>query len=576
MKGAETTFAAGTRRGSRRAPLVFVAVVLALAAVVWRLVVSSGEVSQRYFGRVTPPEGDVLRYANGAEPETLDPGHMSGQPDGRIARAIFEGLLIPHPQTLKPIPGVAERWELAADLVTYTFHLRDDARWTNGDAVTARDFEWSWKRVLHPDTPARYADLFYLIRGAREYKQGGPESGVAIRALDDHTLQVVLEAPTPYFIELVMFYPFLPVHRATLEAHGDRWTHPGNIVTNGPFRLAHHRQNDRFVLDKFADYWDAENVRLDGIVAYSMDDLTTMINMYRAGLTDWNPSGYLPAEFVPYVQHYEDYRAGAFLGSYYYSVSVGNPPFDDKRVRQALAYAIDRERITQFVMHNSVAPWGRFVPDGFADYPYPQPVTFDPERARRLLAEAGYPNGEGFPTLEILFNTSEDHKKIAEAIQAMWKTHLGLDVALTNMEWASYLRKSRALDYQVARRSWIGDYLDPNTFLACLKTGDGNNRTGWGNPRYDALLAEASRERDTARRMRLLAEAEAIALDEMPYLPIYSYRTREFVAPYVRGWYPTMLDTHPFKFIWFDRGGLRQTRATTGAAQRHASGGGRR
>ncbi len=320
-------------------------------------------------------------------------------------------------------------------------------------------------------------------------------------------------------------------------------------------------------MEKFAGYWDADNVQLDGIVAYSMDDLTTMMNMYRAGLTDWNPSGYLPAEFVPYVQHYQDYRAGSFLGSYYYSVSVTKPPFDDKRVRQALAYAIDRAQITQFVMHNSVQPWGRFVPDGFPEYPYPEAVMFDPKKARSLLAEAGYPNGEGFPPIEILFNTSEDHKKIAEAIQAMWKKHLGIQVSLTNQEWASYLRSTRALEYQVARRSWIGDYLDPNTFLACLKSGDGNNRTGWSNARYDELLQRAARERDPRRRMQLLGEAESIALDEMPYLPIYSYRTREFVAPYVRGWHPTMLDTHPLKFIWFDRGDVAQAEGARGGGQ---------
>lgn len=565
MAGAEIPVDQGASPKPRRAPLVGAALGLVVLLAVWRLVATPGEAASRYFGRTEPPAQNVLRYANGAEPETIDPGHMSGQPDGRIARAIFEGLLVPDPRTLEPVAGMAKSWELAADGVTYTFHLRHDAVWTNGDPVTARDFEWSWLRVLHPDTPARYADLFYVIRGARRYKAGEEAVDVGIRALDDFTLQVTLESPTPYFIELITFYPFLPVHRATVEKHGDRWTHTDHIVTNGAFRLLHHRQNDRFEMRKFEEYWDADNVLLDGVIAYSMDDLTTMMNMYRAGLTDWNPSGYLPAEFVPYVQHYDDYRAGAFLGSYYYSVSVTKPPLDDKRVRQALAYAIDREQITKFVLHNSVAPWGRFVPDGFPEYPYPEAVTFDPQRASRLLAEAGYPNGAGFPAIEILFNTSEDHKKIAEAIQAMWKKHLGIEVSLVNQEWASYMRSTRALEYQVARRSWIGDYFDPNTFLACLQTADGNNRTGWGNARYDELLERASREHDVDRRMRLLSEAEAIALDEMPYLPIYSYRTREFVAPYVRGWYPTMLDTHPLKFIWFDRGDAARARASGGS-----------
>jgi oligopeptide transport system substrate-binding protein len=502
-----------------------------------------------------PPAAEVLRFANGPEPETLDPGLMSGQPDGRIARAIFEGLVTPDPQTLMPIPGVASDWELADDGVTHTFHLRPDAVWTNGERVTAYDFEWSWMRVLHPDTPARYADLFYLIRNARAYKarELDDPAAVGIQALDDDTFRFVLESPTPYFLQLLTFYPFLPVHRATVERYGDAWTHPEHIVSNGPFRLAEHRQNDRFVLEKSEGYWDAENVRLDGVIAYSLDDLSTMLNMYRAGMTDWNPSGYLPAEYIPYVQHYEDYRAGPFLGSYFYSMVVTRPPFDDKRVRQALAFAIDRDEITRFVLHNSVAPWGRIVPEGFSQYPYPDPVRFDPERGRRLLAEAGYPGGEGFPSIEILFNTSEDHKKIAETIQAMWKQHLGITVKLLNQEWASYMRTTIDREYQVARRAWIGDYVDPNTFLAILRGGDGNNRTNWENVRYGEPVEQAAHELDAEKRMQLLAAAEAIALEEMPFIPIYSYRSREFVAPYVRGWHPTALDAHPLKYIWFER-----------------------
>jgi oligopeptide transport system substrate-binding protein len=510
----------------------------------------------RYFGRTTPPAEDVLRYANGAEPETLDPGLMSGQPDGRIARALFEGLLIPHPETLEPIEGMATHWELSEDGLTYTFWLREDARWTNGDPVTASDFEWSWKRVLDPNTPSRYADLFYLIEGARAYKSG--EIGidaVGIHAVDPHVFEVTLEEPTPYFIQLVTYYPFLPVHRATVETYGDRWTHPENIVSNGPFRLVYHRQNDKIVMVRNEDYWDAATVRLDRIVAYSLDDIATMLNMYRSGMTDWNPSGYIRAEFIPYVKHYEDYTSGPFLGSYFYSFAVGNPPFDDKRVRRALALAIDRESICHNVLHDSHIPWGNFVPLGFRQYPYPEGLSFDPQEAQRLLAEAGYPEGEGFPGFEILFNTSENHRKIAEAIQAMWKKHLGIDVSLMNQEWASYLRTTVALDYQVARRSWIGDYLDPNTFLSCFLSDSGNNRTGWHNAEYDSLLALAGSQQNATARMLLLADAESLLLEELPVLPIYSYKSNEFVAPYVRGLYSTATDTHPLKFVWFDREG---------------------
>lgn len=509
-----------------------------------------------WFGRTTPPDDDVLRFANGAEPEILDPGLMSGQPEGRIARCLFEGLLAPHPETLEPIPGLATRWDVSPDGRRYTFHLRRDSRWTNGDRVTAHDFAWSWLRVLHPDVPSRYADIFYLIENGAAYKKREIESAerVGIRALDDSTLQVDLVAPTPYFLELVTYYPFMPVHRPTVERWGDRWTHPDHIVTNGPFRLVHHRQNDRFVMDRFDGYWDARNVRLARVVAYSIDDLTTSLNMYRAGMTDWNPSGYLPAQYVPYVRRYRDFRAGPYLATYFYSFNVTRPPFDDARVRRALALAVDRERITRFLLHDSKTPWGGVVPPGFRDYPYPAGVGFDPEAARRLLAEAGYPGGRGFPPVEILFNTSEDHRKIAEAIQAMWKEHLGIDVALSNQEWASFMRACIGLEYQVARRSWIADYMDPNTFLYVLRSGDGNNRTGWSDARFDALIEQAGREADGVRRLQLLAQAEALALHEMPFLPIYAYRSVELVAPYVRGLHSTALDTHSIRHVWFERG----------------------
>ncbi len=548
------------RNGKARALwLVCGAIVVVAVAIAWWRTASAPPADAAYFGRTTPDAADVFRFTNGAEPETLDPAMLSGQPDGRVARTLFEGLLVPDPRTLRPRAGIAHAWELAPDGRTYIFHLRTNAGWTNGERLTAHDFAWSWMRVLHPDTPARYADLFYLIHNARAYKKReiADPAQVGIHALDDSTLQVTLDAPTPYFLQLLTYHPFLPVHRPTLEAHGDGWTRPEHIVTNGAFRLVSHRQNDRMVFEKWNGYWDSANVRLQRIICYSVDDPGTMLNMYRAGMTDWNPSGYVPAQFVPYVKHYKDYRAGAYLALYFYSLVVTEPPLDDKRVRQALACAIDREQITRYVLHESVAPWGNIVPHGFDDYPYPEGARFDPERARQLLAAAGYPNGQGLPQIEILFNTGEDHKKIGEAIQAMWKQHLGIAVRLTNQEWASYMRATVDRKYQIARRSWIGDYVDPNSFLAILVSGDGNNRTNWGDARFDSLLASAGRDHDPARRMQLLAAAEAIALDAMPFIPIYAYRTREFVAPYVRGIHPTALDEHPLKFVSLVQSGER-------------------
>jgi oligopeptide transport system substrate-binding protein len=520
-----------------------------------------------YFGRATPPAGDEFRFVNGAEPEALDPALLSGQSDGRIAQALFEGLVVQHPRTLEPVPGVARRWEVSPDGRTYTFHLSVEARWSDGRRVTAADFEWSWLRVLHPDTPSRYADLFYLLRNGRAYKKreitGTVQVGVHAR--DDSTLVVELETSTPYFLQLITSYAFLPVPRWQVERWGDRWTRPEHIVGNGAFRLAEHRPNDRLVLVRNARYWDAAHVRLRKVIAYCSEDLATTLNMYRAGMTDWNPSGFIPAEYIPYVRHYADFRAGPFLATCFYSFNVTRPPCGDARVRRALALAVDREQITRYLLHGSKVAWGNVVAPGFAAYPYPAGVGYDPVQARQLLAAAGYPGGRGFPPVELLFNTSQDQRKIAEAVQAMWNRELGIDVQLANQEFGSYMRATTSLQYQIARRSWIADYNDPSTFLFVLRQGDGNNRTGWGDARFDSLLAEAAAELDPVRRGTLLAAAEAIALEAMPFMPLYAYETVELVAPYVRGWYPTAMDVHPLKDIWIERG-ARRTAAAPEAA----------
>jgi oligopeptide transport system substrate-binding protein len=556
----------GARGRKRRRRSLFAAITLAATTILVAASARTEAPRAKYFGRVEPPADDVLRFANGAEPELLDPGLMSGQPDGRIARALFEGLVTPHPRTLAPTPGMASRWEISPEGLRYTFHLRSNARWTNGDRVTAHDFRWSWLRVLSPKTAARYADIFYCIRNAKPYKQGTLQDAahVGVHAMDDTTLVVDLEAPTPYFMQLVMYYPFLPVHRATVEKYGERWTHVDHIVGNGAFKLTFHRQNDRFVMDRNQDYWDVANVRLRRIIAYSVDDLTTMLNMYRAGMTDWNPSGYLPAQYIPFVRDYEDYHSGPYLGTYFYSFNVTQPPFDDARVRRALALAVDRERIVKYLLHDSRSPWGNVVSPGFEGYPYPEGVRFDPAAARALLAAAGYPAGRGFPAVELLFNTSQDHRKIAEAIQEMWRQHLGIEVQLANQEWGSYMQNTTRLQYQVARRSWIADYLDPNTFLFMLRSGDGNNRTGWSDARFDSLIALAGRTLEEPARFAIMAQAERIALDAMPYLPIYGYSTVELLAPYVRGFYSTPLDVHPLKHLYFEHGD--EARGAGGAA----------
>jgi oligopeptide transport system substrate-binding protein len=538
--------------------LLLIALVLALGgscAPTGSPTVRTAASERRYFGDITPPAENVFHFNNQAEPETIDPGVMAGQPDGRVARALFEGLVVPDPRTLAPTPGQAYRWEVSPDGLTYTFHLRPHLVWSDGTPLTARDFVYSWRRVLKPETVARNSSLLYPLKNAEAFNKGTitDETRLGVAAPDDSTVVATLESPTAYFLFLTQFYTYIPVPRQAIERWGARWTLPGHIVSNGPYVLDYWRQNDRFEFVRNRRYWDAASVRLDRIVAYSVDDLNTSTNLYKAGVIDWSPSGSIPAPFLPYMKPYADFRTGDYQGTYFYSVNTTRKPYDNVWVRRALNYAIDREAITRDLLKGTRRPWGRNVPSGYPGYEPPPEIKFDPARARECLAKAGYPGGRGFPKISILFNTSEDHKRIAEAIQAMWKRELGIQVELSNQEWGSYLQATTTLQYDVARRSWIGDYLDPNTFLNMLVTGDGNNRTGFSNARYDALLHGAAREVDVAKRMAMLREAEALALDQAPYLPIYHYSTTELVKPYVRGLYQNALDTHPLKAVWIDR-----------------------
>jgi ABC-type oligopeptide transport system substrate-binding subunit len=351
----------------------------------------------------------------------------------------------------------------------------------------------------------------------------------------------------------------VPQH--VVEKYGDRWTQPEHVVGNGPFLLTEWRQRDHFTFVKNPEYWNAGVVKLDKIIAYSVEDLNTSTNLYKAGTIDWNPSGYIPSQFIPYMRQFEDYRQGRYQGTYFYSINTTRSPFDNPWVRRALNHAVDREAIANQLLKKSRDPWGLFAPSGYPGYEPPEPVRFDPDYARECLARAGFPNGQGLRKIGILFNTSEDHRRIAEAIQAMWKRELNIEVELVNKEWGSYLAAQTALDYDVVRRSWIGDYLDPNTFLSCFLTGDGNNRTGWGDPKYDALLRRATFELDPGKRFALLRDAEALLLDSGVVLPIYHYSTNELVKPYVRGIHQTALDTHPLTRVWIDHGWRARTPA---------------
>ena len=502
----------------------------------------------------------ILLKGNGTEPQELDPDIVTGVTEYHILMSLLEGLVSEDPHDLHPVPGVAERWDVSPDEKVYTFHLRTNAKWSNGDPVTAQDFLESYKRILTPSLASEYSYMHFVVKNAQAYNEGkiADFSQVGYRALDDHTFQVTLENPTPYFLSLLLHHSWYPVHVPTIRKYGDpyqrgnKWTRPGRFVGNGPFVLTKWRVNDVIIVKKSPTYWDRDRVRLNEIRFYPIESADTEERAFRAGQLHVTDTMAL-SKIDFYKTHYPDLlKIDPYLGTYFYRINVTKPPLNDKRIRRALALTIDRESIVKDVLRGGQLPAFCFTPPGTAGYTCRAHLYEDVNEARRLLAEAGYPDGKGLPPIELLYNTSEAHRIIAEAIQQMWKKSLGVEVQLVNEEWKVYLDAQRTLDYQICRAAWIGDYADPNSFLDMWLTGGGNNETGWSNPEYDRLIAEAARTADPAKRLEIFQQAEAILLDELPIIPIYFYTHVYARRPEVKGWYPTILDNHPYKYVYLE------------------------
>lgn len=503
----------------------------------------------------------TLHWGNGTEPQSLDPHIATGVPEHKIISALMEGLVLKDRATLEPKPGVAKSWDISDDGLVYTFHLRDNARWSNGDPHNAHDYVWSWWRALQPALGNLYAYMYFSIDNAKEYYEGeiSDFERVGVKALDDLTLQVTLKNPTPYFLQLLDHYSLYPVHRATVEKfgtadqRGTRWTYEGNLVSNGAFQLLDWKINRRVVVERNPYYWNAHQVRLNNIVYYPTDNTVTEERMFRAGQLHY--SGTVPADKIAAYQDNNDpaLRISPYLGTYYYRINVRVPQLQDKRVRRALGMTIDRDQITQHILKAGQIPAYAMTPPGTMGY-YPQSdLRFDPSAARQLLADAGYPNGEGFPSTEILYNTSEGHRKIAVAIQQMWKQHLNIDVTLLNQEWKVYLNSEAVGDYQISRAGWIGDYVDPNNFLDMFLCNGGNNRTGWCNPDYDKLiLTDAAEAKTHAERLAIFTQAEKMLLADMPVIPIYIYTSNNLVDPSVKNFSGNILNQPSFSEIYLE------------------------
>lgn len=511
-------------------------------------------------------EQGILHWGNASEPQSLDPHIANGVPEQKIMSALWEGLVGKHPKTLEPIPAGASHWQISPDGRHYRFYLQRNARWSNGDPVTASDYHWAWWRALQPSLGNPFAEMLFVIAGARDYWRGAISdfSQVGVTVVDNYTLDVELAHPTEHFLQLLDMPTLFPLHRASIELHGSatarasRWIYPGNLVGNGPFQLDDWQINRRIAVTKNPHYWDAKQVALNRIIFYPTENITTEERLFRAGQLHYsydvpvNKLGYYQAERP------QQLSIAPYLGTYFYRFNTRKPELADPRVRLALAKAVDRRQLTERVLRAGQLPAYAMTPPNTAGYFPPsaaeQQLAFDPAAARQLLADAGYPNGAGLGVLEILYNTQEEHRKVAVAIQQMWKTHLNIDTTLHNQEWKVYLDTERRGDYQITRASWIGDYLDGRNFLEIWLCDSDNNRTGWCDPEYDRLLLdELPAVSDKAKRHQIMRRAEQRLLDGLPLLPIYTYTSKHLVHPDLRGFYPNLLNQPLFKALGLQR-----------------------
>jgi oligopeptide transport system substrate-binding protein len=495
-----------------------------------------------------------LVFLNGAEPESIDPAVITGQLDGRVAYALFEGLMA-YGADGQPQPGTAERYEISPDGLVYTFHLRANARWTNGKPVTAHDFVVSWRRVLEPAQGAEYAYQLHYLKNGKAYNEGTLKdfSQVGVRASDDRTLVVTLENPTPFFLGLCAFCTLLPVPVATIQEHGDDWIKPGKIVSNGAFTLEEWKLNDHIRLQKNSSYWNAANIKLNSIDVLPIENSMTAYNFYKSGVADlMMDKGLTPLMLISELKQLPDFHAAPFLGNYFIRYNVTRPPFNDVRVRKAFSLVIDKDLIVNKITRAGEVPAMSFVPPKTAGYTSPPGYARDVEKARQLLSDAGFPGGKGFPLIEYLFDNKKINESIAIELQALFQRELGVRIGLKQQEWKVYLNSQNRLDYDFCRSSWVGDYNDPNTFLDMFVTGGGNNRTGWSNPQYDAWIADAAKELDPAKRYDIFRRAETLLVtEEAPICPLYYYVG---IQLYDRtkwgGIEANVLDEHPLRTIY--------------------------
>jgi len=454
------------------------------------------------------------------------------------------------------IPGAAESWTVSDDGTVYTFKIREDAVWSNGDPVTADDFVYAFQRLQNPETAAEYASMLYVVKGAEAVNTGaGKPEEMGVKAIDPKTLEVTLNAPTPYFLEMLTHQATYPVHRASIESLGADWVKPGNMVSNGAFTLAEWVPNDHIKIVKNPKFHDAENVKLDVVNYIPTEDRSTAIKRYEAGELDSNDD--MPTEQLADLRAKfgDQVKIGPYLGTYYYAVKWDKEPWSNAQLRRAISMAIDRDFLAEQVWGNSMIPAYGMVPPGIqgytpaeADYADMDQLTREDE-ATKILAELGY--GPDNPLkLEIRYNTSENHKNTAVAIQEQLKP-LGVEVTMVNTDTKThYGHLEQKGDFDYARAGWIADYKDPESFLGISRKASGSNYSNYHNPKYEELMdAAAAAGGNAEERFKLLAQAEQVLVDDLGNMPLLFYSYHNLVSPKLKGFEENVMDVHPSRFI---------------------------
>jgi oligopeptide transport system substrate-binding protein len=497
----------------------------------------------------------VLNRGNSADPESLDPHKTSTVYEANILRDLFSGLTAQDAKA-SVIPGAAESWTISADGKTYTFKLRADGKWSDGSPVTAQDFVFSWQRLVNAETAAEYAYMLAPVVNAEDITAGKkkPEE-LGIKAVDDHMLEVQLNAPTPYFLEMLTHQATYAISKANVEAKGADFSKPGNLVSNGAYTLTEFVPNDHIKLVKNSNFYEAANVKIDVINYIPTEDRSTAIKRFEAGELDMNDD--MPLEQLNDLRAKfgDQIKIGPYLGTYYYVFKTTKAPWDNVKLRHAISEAIDRDYLAEKVWQNSMIPAYSFVPPGIAGYEtrtteYAEKSQLDREdEAKKVLAELGY--GPDKPLkMEIHYNTSENHKNTAVAIQEQLKP-LGVEVTLLNTDTKThYGLLEQHGDFDIARAGWIADYKDPENFLALCKTGTGNNYAEYSNKDYDDLMAKAAAAATPEDRMKSLSDAEGVGVArDLCVVPLLYYSYHNIVSPKIKGWEANVLDVHPTRFM---------------------------